>query len=164
MTNELDALRHTVDHLHDVVGRLSVDQIKGPAYPSEWTVAETLSHLGSGAVIFAHGLAVSVAGEEGDPGFNQSVWDEWNAKAPEEQAADALVADRTMLAALEALDEGQRATSSRSRWARWCSTSRPTWGYGCTSTCCTSGTSRSCSIPLRRSRSVAGRAWSALWE
>ncbi len=41
--------------------------------------------------------------------FNQSVWDEWNAKSPRAQADDALVADEALIQALEAVDEAERA-------------------------------------------------------
>ncbi len=108
MSNELNALRHSVDHLVDVVGRLGPGQVRQPAYPTEWSIADTLSHLGSGAVISKRAVEDVVQGRESDRDFNQSVWDEWNAKEPEAQAADVLVADRALQEVLDGLDDDQR--------------------------------------------------------
>jgi uncharacterized protein (TIGR03083 family) len=108
MSNELDALRHSVAHLQEVVGRLGPEQVRQSAYPTEWSIADTLSHLGSGAVIFTRALEDVTQGRATDPHFNESVWDEWNAKAPDTQVADALAADRAMLTALDTLDDPRR--------------------------------------------------------
>ncbi len=78
------------------------------AYPSEWTVADTFSHLGSGAVIGQRRLEDSLTHRESDPGFNASVWDAWNAKDPEAQVKDCLSSDRELYSVLEATTEEQR--------------------------------------------------------
>lgn len=109
MSNELDALRDSVEHLAAVVGRLGPGGVRRPAFPTEWTIADTLSHIGSGAVIFTRAIDDFAQGRATDPHFNQSVWDEWNAKDPDAQASDALTADRAMVAAVDGLDEGQRS-------------------------------------------------------
>jgi len=109
MTDELAALHASVFRLAPLVAGLDPDQVRAPAYPTEWTIADTLSHIGSGAVIAEHSLRVVVDGGEPDPTFNQSVWDEWNAKQPEAQVADALAADQVLIDALAALDDAQRA-------------------------------------------------------
>jgi uncharacterized protein (TIGR03083 family) len=108
MSGELAALHGSADRLSGIVGGLSPDQLVAPAYPTEWSIADVLSHIGSGAVILRQRLEEIVGGEEADPEFNQSVWDEWNAKEPGAQAADALVADAALLDRTDALDEGQR--------------------------------------------------------
>ena len=107
MSEELAALHASVDQLHRIVAGLGPDQIRQPAYPTEWTVADTLSHIGSGAVIMRRGFEDALAGRDTPGDFNQSVWDEWNAKSPDDQAADALVADAALLAALESATEEQ---------------------------------------------------------
>jgi len=109
MTEGLKALHSSVDRLHGIVGGLDAAQLRGQAYPSEWTVADVLSHLGSGAVISLHNLEIVLGDAAPDPGFNQSVWDEWNAKDPEAQAADLLVADAALVAGLDAVGEAERA-------------------------------------------------------
>ena len=85
MSRELDALHRSAEHLHGVVDGLGPEEVRAPAYPTEWTVADVLSHLGSGATI----MRLRLDGEVD----MQAIWDEWNAKDPDTQAADALVAD-----------------------------------------------------------------------
>jgi hypothetical protein len=58
-------------------------------YPSEWSVADVLSHLGSGAVITHRRLEDALAGRKTPDDFALGVWDEWNAKGPLAQRADA---------------------------------------------------------------------------
>jgi uncharacterized protein (TIGR03083 family) len=108
MSDELSALQTSSARLQRIAGGLGPDQVRQSAYPSEWTVADVLSHLGSGAVIMRRGLEDALASREPDGSFNQGVWDEWNAKAPEDQAAEALVADAALVAALGEVTEEQR--------------------------------------------------------
>ncbi len=108
MSDELSALQGSVARLNRIVGELGPGLVLGSAYPTEWTVADVLSHLGSGAVIMQRSLEDALSGREPDGSFNQTVWDEWNAKVPEDQAAEALVADAALMAALDAASEGQR--------------------------------------------------------
>jgi uncharacterized protein (TIGR03083 family) len=108
MTEALPALHASVGRLRRVVGGLQPGQVRQSAYPSEWTIADTLSHLGSGAVILRRRFEEIVGGRQTDDQFSQSVWDEWNAKPPEDQAAEALAADATLLNSLESSTDGQR--------------------------------------------------------
>ena len=88
----ISALRSTHDELAAVVRDLSDEQLLAPSGASEWPVAQVLSHLGSGAEIGrATLLAATGEGDALGDGFNQSVWDRWNAMSPREQA-DAFVA------------------------------------------------------------------------
>ena len=50
-TESIAALRANHDELEEVVARLTPEQLTGPSGASEWTVAQVLSHLGSGAEI-----------------------------------------------------------------------------------------------------------------
>ena len=52
MTDQLEVLRTSVARLRGIVEGLGPGQLPAPAYPTEWTIADVLSHLGSGAVIF----------------------------------------------------------------------------------------------------------------
>lgn len=110
MTESLPVLRASVEHLRAVIESKDNLVPETSAYPSEWTIADTMSHIGSGAVILKQLFEGAVTGTEIDAGFNQSVWDEWNAKAPAVQVSDALVADEALLLALEALPDEKRAT------------------------------------------------------
>lgn len=103
----LAALRASVAHLRDLVEDLGESQLTGPAYPTEWTVADTLSHLGSGATIMARRFQDVLAGQDTPDDFNQSVWDEWNAKSPAAQATDLLAADQAFVDAVGAVTDEQ---------------------------------------------------------
>ncbi len=109
VSQRLEALRASATHLREIVAQLDVDQHSAPAYPSEWTIADTMSHIGSGAVILGQMLENALSGSTSIENFNQSVWDAWNSKAPAEQVADALVADQNFLDALVATSDEQRA-------------------------------------------------------
>lgn len=103
------ALRATHDELAAVVTDLSDEQLTGHSGASEWTVAQVLSHLGSGAEISLATVRAALGTAPAlTPDFNQSVWDRWNALAPHEQSAGFLGADEQLLTALEALGPDQR--------------------------------------------------------
>jgi uncharacterized protein (TIGR03083 family) len=109
MPERLQGLRTSVEHLHSVADRIDSANYGSPAHPSEWSIADTFSHIGSGAVIMKRRFEDSVARREPDPAFNPSVWDEWNAKAPAAQVADSLVADAALLECLEGATAEERA-------------------------------------------------------
>ena len=100
MSNSLDALESSVDHLRSLVEGLSESQYVASAYPTEWTVADVMSHIGSAAIISKRGVDDSLNARETPPQFNQSVWDVWNAKTPHAQVTDSLDADNAFLARL----------------------------------------------------------------
>jgi uncharacterized protein (TIGR03083 family) len=109
MDDPLPALHVSVDRLTRLVGQLDDAQLMAPSYCPGWTVADVLSHLGSGGVIQQRHLADALAGTATPEGLNQAVWDEWNAKTPRAQADDSLKIDGTLLAALHALSAEDRA-------------------------------------------------------
>ncbi len=105
----LSALSSSHDRLEAAVAPLSPEQVSAPAYPSEWSIAQVMSHLGSGAEIFTlflrSGLDGSAAPER--EVFAQ-IWDVWNAKSPQDQAADSLTVDAAFLDQVRAAEPGQR--------------------------------------------------------
>ena len=105
----LAALVASHQRLAAAVGRLNAGEVTGAAYPSEWSIAQVLSHLGSGAEIFD--LFVT-AGLQGTPAPGAAefgpLWERWNTKSAEDQASDALVADEAFLDQIGALDEEER--------------------------------------------------------
>jgi uncharacterized protein (TIGR03083 family) len=110
--DEILALLHAShDRLAAAVEPLSAEQLTAQAYPTEWSIAQVMSHLGSGAQIFG-GLMKAAADGEPAPDFAtfQQVWAVWNAKMPSAQAADALVADSAFLDWADGLTEEQRRT------------------------------------------------------
>lgn len=105
MVDVRSVLEASVGRLRDLVEPLSPEELRARAYPSEWTVADVLSHLGSGAVISTLRVDEVLGGAEVAP---QPIWDEWNAKDPDAKAADALQADRAFLERLDALTDDER--------------------------------------------------------
>lgn len=103
------ALRAEHDLVTATVSDLTEEQLTGPSGAAEWTVAAVLSHLGSGAVITLAGLQSALGVRQApEAGFNESVWDAWNAMSPAEQRAGFLEHDAELVAAFEGLDERQR--------------------------------------------------------
>jgi uncharacterized protein (TIGR03083 family) len=105
MTVELMLLKSSVSRLRALVGALSPDDLRAQAYPSKWTVADTLSHLGSGATIARLGVDAALGGA---PVAAQAVWDERNTKSPDTQALDALAADQALMERVDAVSEADR--------------------------------------------------------
>jgi uncharacterized protein (TIGR03083 family) len=108
MTDRVHALRSSVEHLRSIVDRIASADHTSSAYPTEWSIADTLSHLGSSAVIMRRNLEDAIGRSTPDAQFNQSVWDDWNSKAPAGQVADALLADEALLESLESITKAQR--------------------------------------------------------
>jgi uncharacterized protein (TIGR03083 family) len=106
----IGALRHSHDRLQALVEPLDLASLEQRSYASEWSIAQVLSHLGSGAEIFGLFLDASLSGQE-LPGRDAfvPVWDEWNAKDPQAQAADGLRTDEGIVARFESLDPDQKA-------------------------------------------------------
>ena len=109
MTTYLECLQASVSRLRALVEPLDSAQLEQPAYPSEWSIADVLSHIGSGAEILHRRFDDTLAGQATPDDFAPSVWDRWNAKAPATQRADALVADRALAERVASIDQAQQA-------------------------------------------------------
>lgn len=94
--------------LDDAARPLTDDQIAGPSYCRDWSTAQVLSHIGSGAQIFGLLLDAGLAGAE-TPGREEfaRIWDVWNAMSPTEQARNSLMADSAFLQRVDAVPEAQ---------------------------------------------------------
>ena len=106
----ISALRNSHDRLQDLAGPLDLGQLEQRSYDTEWTIAQVLSHLGSQAEIFGLFLNAGLTGQD-PPGREEfiPIWEVWNAKDPQAQAADALAADEATLQRFESLDAAARA-------------------------------------------------------
>ena len=106
----INALRRSHDRLATLIDTATLAQLTGPSYCREWTVAQVLSHLGSGAEIFSLFLDAGLSGAElpGRDAF-PPIWDSWNGRPPERQAADCAPVDAAFVERLEHLDERQLA-------------------------------------------------------
>lgn len=105
----IDALRRSHDALRAIVEPLDETALRRQSYASEWSIAQVLSHLGSGAEIFGLFLESGLAGAE-PPGRDAfpPIWQAWNGRSPQAQATDALATDEILVKRLEALDADQR--------------------------------------------------------
>ncbi len=141
MDRQLDALTTSVEHLRDLVTPLDDHALERQAYPTEWRIADVLSHLGSGAVISARRLDDGIAGQPMPDDFAPSVWAAWNAKSPRAKADDALMTDRELLERLQSLTPDE---ADQFRFSFGPITVDITGSSACasTSTPCTPGTSR----------------------
>lgn len=108
MDNPLPPLAASVQRLRELVRSLDADQLESPSYDPGWTIADVLSHLGSGAVLMARRLEAALSGVPLPDDVAQPVWDEWNAKSPQAKADDALAEDERLGKAFEAVDEADR--------------------------------------------------------
>mgnify|MGYP001398948644 CR=1 FL=1 len=104
------ALRASHERLAAIVAGLTPEQETAPAYPTEWSIAQVLSHIGSGAEIMAQAFDAALAGTPA-PGRETypAIWDRWNAKAPSDQVRDGIESDRRLVERFEALTADQRA-------------------------------------------------------
>ena len=104
------AVRASHDRLAGIVAGLDGDALRAQSYDTEWSVADVLSHLGSGAEIFSRYVDTGVTG--GDPPAPDDfkpVWEAWNARSPEDQAALSVAANEALIARIESLNPEQRA-------------------------------------------------------
>jgi uncharacterized protein (TIGR03083 family) len=103
-------LRNSHDRLVALVQPLGPDQLRAQSYDDDWTIAQVLSHLGSGAEIAATNLSAALGGNfELDRATFQPIWDAWNNRTPQAQAADALTWDEQHVSRLEQLTDEQLA-------------------------------------------------------
>jgi uncharacterized protein (TIGR03083 family) len=105
------ALRNSHERLASLVEPLSPEQLRAQSYDDDWSVAQVLSHLGSGAEIALMSLPAALGQAEPVDRATafQPVWDVWNAKTPDEQAADCLTWDGKHVQALEELGDDELA-------------------------------------------------------
>lgn len=97
----LCALEHSHDRLVEVVASSSTEELSSPSYCSAWTIAQVLSHLGSGGEIFVLRLDAALSSRPG-PGRDESerIWYRWNALGPKEMADQCLTSDERSIQAL----------------------------------------------------------------
>ena len=97
-------LRDSHDRLAGLVQGLGPDQLRAQSYDTDWTIAQVLSHLGSGAEIATLGMSAVLSGNsQVDRAAFQPIWDVWNNRTPEAQAADCLTWDEQHVSRLDHL-------------------------------------------------------------
>jgi uncharacterized protein (TIGR03083 family) len=107
----ISTLRQSHERLAGLVAPLTPEQLREQSYDTDWSVAQVLSHLGSGAEISLMSLPGALGKTEpvGREAFGP-IWDKWNAKSPDDQASDALAVDEQHVVALERLTDEQLAS------------------------------------------------------
>src|SRR4051794_17522188 len=106
----ISALRTGHDELVPLLDKLGPDDLTRTSGAADWTVAQVLSHLGSGAEINLATLEGALAGT-GNPGrdLNTSVWARWDGMSPAKQAASFPPADEKLVRRPEGVDRRPRA-------------------------------------------------------
>jgi uncharacterized protein (TIGR03083 family) len=98
------AVRASHDRLAGIVAGLDAQRLRAQSYDTEWSVADVLSHLGSGAEIFSLYIEAGVTG--GDPPSSEDfkpIWETWNALSPEEQADRSVAVNEALVSRVESL-------------------------------------------------------------
>jgi uncharacterized protein (TIGR03083 family) len=105
----LAALRRCHDHLAARVHGLGEADLTRQSYCTDWSVAQVLSHLGSGAEIALAQLQAARAGTTPlGPADFRAVWARWDAHPPGQQATAFAEAVPRLHDAVEALDDAER--------------------------------------------------------
>jgi uncharacterized protein (TIGR03083 family) len=108
--SRIKVLANSHDRLVALLSDLEPGRLKGPSYCSDWTIAQVLSHLGSGSEIFSLMVDAGVAGAEApSQELFPAIWDAWNAKSPEQQEEDFKGVDTALVEQLQSLDDAQLA-------------------------------------------------------
>lgn len=101
------ALRNSHERLVSLARPLTAEQLRAQSYCTDWSIAQVLSHLGSGAEIGTLMLASALAGTPLDRAAFPAIWDTWNNRTPEAQAADSLTWDEEYVRRIEALTDAE---------------------------------------------------------
>jgi uncharacterized protein (TIGR03083 family) len=105
----LAALRRCHDELAARVRGLGEADLTRPSYCAEWSVAQVLSHLGSGAEIALAQLQSARAGTSPlGPDRFRAVWARWDVLSPRQQADAFAEAVPRLHDAIGALDDAER--------------------------------------------------------
>lgn len=102
-------LRQEHDALAGLVRGLDQQALSGPSGAAEWSIAQVLSHLGSGAEITLRRLADARSGEAASVGFSPSVWARWNGMTAPAQRDQFIERDGELVHQLESLSPRMRS-------------------------------------------------------
>lgn len=103
------ALHAEHDSLVALLADVSDDQLNSSSGADGWTLAQVLSHLGSGAEIGRPPIA-RAAGESVDAVDNQTIWARWDAASPRDQATGFVRHNARWLETVDGLTPEQRSS------------------------------------------------------
>jgi uncharacterized protein (TIGR03083 family) len=101
------ALRNSHERLAALTGPVTADELRSQSYCTDWSVAQVLSHVGSGAEISNLMLTSALEGTPLDQAAFAPIWDTWNNRSPEAQASDAITSDEAYVRRLEQLTDAE---------------------------------------------------------
>ena len=105
------ALHAEHDTLVALLADIDDNALTSSSGADDWTVAQVLSHLGSGAEI-GRSPILRAAGDSVQAEDNQTIWARWDAASPAEQASGFVEHNQRWLDAVDALTPEQRASLS----------------------------------------------------
>ncbi|HEX8009002.1 MAG TPA: maleylpyruvate isomerase N-terminal domain-containing protein [Trebonia sp.] len=104
----LRAVRASHDRLTRITNGLGGAELRHQSRAEDWSIAQVLSHLGSQAEIFTLFLDAGLTGgEPPSPAEFGPIWDVWNARSPEEQAAESVTASEAVTSRMESLSPAE---------------------------------------------------------
>lgn len=113
------AVRSSHELFTRIVSPLSSTEVEQQSYNTEWSIADTASHLGSQAEIFGLSLDAGLgAGPAPDGDAFSVIWDRWNALAPTEQVRQSISANETFVSRVEQTTDEQRVHFSLTMFGR----------------------------------------------
>ena len=106
----IDALLATAADTRPFVAALPDADLTAQSGAAEWTVADALSHLGSGAQVWLAQLESGLRGEVAPDDLGPPIWAHWDALTPEQKRSEFLEATGVLLDRVAALDADTRAS------------------------------------------------------
>ncbi|QSB15942.1 maleylpyruvate isomerase family mycothiol-dependent enzyme [Natronosporangium hydrolyticum] len=104
----ITVLRDAHEDLVTYVSAMPPSELKRSSAASEWSIAQVLSHLGSGAEIMRGTIEATLAGDPPPESESRhAVWDRWNAMPPQEQADTFVSSNELLLGQFEEFDDEQ---------------------------------------------------------
>jgi len=106
----ISAVRGSQNRFAALLAPLDAEQVQHPSYADDWSIAQVASHLGSQSEIFDLALDAGLNGSAA-PGMEQfqPLWDAWNGRSPEAQAADSVKVNEALVSRIEGLSGADRA-------------------------------------------------------
>lgn len=113
------AVRSSHERLTGIVRPLSEADVERPSYASAWSIADTVSHLGSQAQILGLMLDAGLTGRPAPGGdVFTTIWDRWNALVPIDQVRQGVEADAALVSRVEQTSDDQRESFSLTAFGR----------------------------------------------
>lgn len=100
----IETLRESQRDLAETVRSLKTEQLYTPSYCSDWTIAQVLAHIGSGAEVGLHMINAALDGRD-LPSKDEikGIWELWDARTPEQQRSFCLAYDKDHVDRLESV-------------------------------------------------------------